>query len=262
VRVETVHGTGNYTFHLNAGMHVINVGYGEPLARADQIFITSDSAFVPGQDSTHPSDITGFTTTPGVGQVALSWTNPPDSDFAGVMIRYRTDGTYPTSNTDGTAVSNGNGGKIPGQPNASGSYIHTGLDSNLTYYYSAFTYDTSWNYSYTTAHASAKPLPPSDQSPVIGEFKAIPSSLNNPGETTTFNVSATDPDGDSLTYTINFGDGTANGSGSQVVHTYETKGTYTAEVTVDDGHGNIVGESLQITVDDVPPAKPTDVTAN
>jgi hypothetical protein len=96
--------------------------------------------------------------------------------------------------------------------------------------------------------------------PIIGSFTTTPSSLNNPGETTTFNVSATDPDGDSLTYTINFGDGTANGSGSQVMHTYETKGNYTAEVTVNDGHGNTVGELLQIIVDDVPPAKPTGVT--
>ena len=93
-------------------------------------------------------------------------------------------------------------------------------------------------------------------------FTADPAMLNNPGETTTFNVSATDPDGDSLTYTIDFGDGTASGSGSQVEHTYEAEGTYTAEVTVDDGNGNTVVKSLQITVDDVPPTKPTGVTAN
>jgi hypothetical protein len=97
-------------------------------------------------------------------KVSLSWTNLTDSDFAGVMIRY------------GTAVPNGNGGEIPGQPIASGSYVHTGLDSNLTYYYSAFSYDTSENYS-DTAHASATPLPSPNQAPVIGEFKAIPSSL-------------------------------------------------------------------------------------
>jgi PKD repeat protein len=111
-----------------------------------------------GDDTIPPGDVSGFTATAGAGQVSLSWTNPTDSDFAGVMIRYRTDGTYPTNYTDGTAVPNGNGGKIPGQPNASGSYVHTGLDYNLTYYYSAFSYDTSGNYS-DTAHASAKPLP-------------------------------------------------------------------------------------------------------
>ena len=74
-----------------------------------------------------------------------------------------------------------------------------------------------------------------------------------------FNVSATDPDGDSLTYTINFGDGTASGIGRKAIHTYMSAGIYTADVTVDDGHGNIVGESLQIAVNDVPPAKPTSV---
>ena len=90
----------------------------------------------------------------------------------------------------------------------------------------------------------------------------MPSSLNNPGETITFNVSATDPDGDSLTYTISFGDGTANGSGSQVVHTYAEQGTYTATATVNDGNGNIVGESLQVTVDDIPPAEPKNVSSD
>ena len=95
----------------------------------------------------------------------------------------------------------------------------------------------------------------------------MPSSLNNPGETITLNVSATDPDGDSLTYTINFGDGTANGSGSQVVHTYEAGAgepphIYTAIVTVSDGHGHSVSQSLQVTVNDIPPAEPTNVSSN
>jgi len=111
------------------------------------------------------------------------------------------------------------------------------------------------SYSFTIAGQS-------NVSPTINSFTGVPSSLDNPGESTTFNVSATDPDGDSLTYTINFGDGTANGSGSQVVHTYEAKGTYTAEVSVDDGHGHSVPETLQITVNDIPPAKPTNVSAN
>ena len=99
-------------------------------------------------------------------------------------------------------------------------------------------------------------------SPTINSFTGVPSSLNNPGETITFNVSATDPDGDSLAYTISFGDGTANGSGSQVVHTYETKGTYTATATVNDGNGHIVGKSLQVPVNDIRPAEPTNVSAN
>ena len=175
------------------------------------------------------------------------------------MIRYRTDGTNPQNKYDGSPIPNGNDGKIAGLPGQNMSYIHTNLDLTKHYYYSVFTYDTSNNYS-QTAYADAQPFSPN--APVIQSFTGVPSSLNNPGETINFNVSATDPDGDSLTYTINFGDGTANGSGSQVVHTYETKGTYTAEVSVDDGHGNIVGESLRVTVNDIPSAEPTNVSAN
>jgi len=146
------------------------------------------------------------------------------------------------------------------------SYVHTNLDPTKHYYYSAFSYDISNNYS-QTAYADAQPLSPNN-APVIQSFTATPSSLNNPGETTTFNVSATDPDGDALTYTISFGDGTANGSGSQVVHTYKAVAgedppyIYTATVTVSDGHGHSVGQSLQVTVNDIPPAEPTNVSSN
>ena len=201
----------------------------------------------------------------GPGRVALSWTNPSDSDFAGVMIRYRTDGTYPASKTDGTPVPNDNGGKINGQPGTSGNFVHIGLDPNKTYYYSAFSYDTAGNYSHT-AHASATPpLPPpapANQAPQISGFTAQPSSLNNPGGEVTFSVQASDPDGDVLSYSIDFGDGTANGTGSQVAHRYMAKGTYTATVTVSDGHDHSVSKTLQVTVNDAVPAKPTNVSAN
>ena len=81
-------------------------------------------------------------------------------------------------------------------------------------------------------------------------------------ETTTFNCSATDPNGDTLTYGISFGDGTASGSNSQVSLTYAAQGTYTATVTVSDGNGKSVGHSLQVTVNDLPPASPKNVSAN
>jgi len=212
-----------------------------------------------GDDTTPPGDVIDFNGVSGHEQITRGWTNPADSDFAGVMIRYRTDGTFPQNTTDGLPIPNGNNGKIAGSPGQSMSYTHINLDSTKSYHYSAFSYDTSNNFS-QTAHAFAQPLPP--DSPVISSFSATPSSLNNPGESTTFNVSATDPDGDPLTYTINFGDGTASESGSQTVHTYATPGTYTATVTVNDGNGNSAGQSLQVTVNDLPPASPKNVSAN
>ena len=172
---------------------------------------------------TAPGDISGFTATSGSGQITLTWTNPTDTDFAGVMIRYRTDGTNPPNKDDGWPIPTGHDGKIAGSPSQNMSYVHTDLDPTKHYYYSAFTYDTSNNYS-QTAYADAQPLSPNN-APVIQSFTGVPSSLNNPGETITLNAFATDPDGDSLTYTINFGDGTASESGNEVVHTYASAGT-------------------------------------
>ncbi len=155
--------------------------------------------FIPdsSSDTTAPDDVANFNATPGFGQIALSWTNPTDTDFACVMIRYRTDGTNPQDKDDGWLIPNGNDGKIAGSPSQNMSYVHSNLDSEKHYFYSAFTYDTSNNYS-QTAHADAQPLPLPSHDPVIENFTADPTTLNNPGETTTFNVSATDPDGDSL----------------------------------------------------------------
>ena len=45
-----------------------------------------------------------------------------------------------------------------------------------------------------------------------------------------------DPDGDSLNYTWNFGDGTT-ASGDKVIHTYKTGGVYKVELKVDDASG-------------------------
>ncbi len=102
-------------------------------------------------DTTAPSDVVGFTAKPRSRMVGLSWTNPSDDDFAGVALRYRTDGIYPVTETDGFPV-----GDFPGTPDEFVKTNHTGLENKVTYYYSAFTYDTHGNYS-RTAHTFATP---------------------------------------------------------------------------------------------------------
>ena len=94
-------------------------------------------------DVNPPSAVTNFKAAGGDAQVALSWTNPTSTDFAGVKILYKTD-NYPTSATDGTAVYTGIGT----------SYTHSGLTNGTKYYYSAFAYDDFPNYS-TKADAAA-----------------------------------------------------------------------------------------------------------
>jgi len=210
-------------------------------------------------DTTPPGDITDLQAAPGPAKVTFTWTNPTDDDFAGVMIRFRTDGTYPQDVNDGNAVPNGNNGKITGSPGESGSYLHDNLDPTKRYYYSFFTYDTSGNYSHTV-HIMVQPLA-TNHAPVISSFTVSPTSINNPYETATFTASATDPDGDTLTYQINFGDGNSS-SGNNVTYTYTQAGQYTATLTVSDGNGGISTKQLTVNVSDLPPSAPTGVTVS
>jgi hypothetical protein len=103
-------------------------------------------------DTTPPGDVTQFTAIPGNTMASLSWTNPTDADFKGVMLRYRTDGVYPASQTDGILAAD-----RPSVAGAKDYFDHQGLSNGVTYNYSAFTYDTSQNYSHT-AHTQATPV--------------------------------------------------------------------------------------------------------
>lgn len=66
--------------------------------------------------------------------------------------------------------------------------------------------------------------------------------------------SSSDPDGDPLSYSWNFGDGTPAESGVSVVHTYQTTGPYTATLTVQDGRGGTGTATRAISVGTPPVA--------
>ncbi|MGD8811315.1 MAG: PQQ-dependent sugar dehydrogenase [Thioalkalispiraceae bacterium] len=87
-------------------------------------------------DTTPPAVVSNFTATAQDQSINLSWNNPGDSDFAGVIIRRSTSGN-PASISDGTEVYNGAGSSI----------TDSGLTNGTTYYYSIFTYDEVPNYS-------------------------------------------------------------------------------------------------------------------
>lgn len=99
-------------------------------------------------DTIPPQDVLGFTATAGNATIRLSWTNPPNPDFLGVIIRYRNDG-FPISSVDGNPVA-----RLTSRPGEKHTYDHTGLTNGLTYYYSIHTYDTSGNIT-NTAKADA-----------------------------------------------------------------------------------------------------------
>lgn len=147
---------------LTAGLHSIELGGREAQTRADRVLLTNDPLFVPTEqavgDVTPPAKVTTFTATPASKQVALSWKNPSDSDFARTIVRYRTDGKYPTSPVDGFLVVD-----KTGAPGSTGSFTHTGLVNGTEYSYSAFALDGSGN---VATRATVKATPKAGLAPV------------------------------------------------------------------------------------------------
>lgn len=87
-------------------------------------------------DTSPPPEVTGFTATPGDGEIHLSWQNPSVSDFAGVQIVRKT-GSAPADRSDGTLIYTGGGT----------TWTDPGLTNETVYYYRIFTFDLDGHYS-------------------------------------------------------------------------------------------------------------------
>ena len=64
-------------------------------------------------------------------------------------------------------------------------------------------------------------------------------------------AASSDPEGDELSFSWEFGDG-GSGSGTTISHVYETVGTYRVVVTADDGNGGLATGEITIHVNDEP----------
>lgn len=76
----------------------------------------------------------------------------------------------------------------------------------------------------------------------------------------TFSNTSSDPDGDSMTYVWDFGDGSSSTTASPT-YDYGSAGTYTVTLTVDDGDLTDIASDSVSTTDPPPPGNPT-VTAD
>ncbi|MBN1160262.1 MAG: PKD domain-containing protein [Candidatus Diapherotrites archaeon] len=77
-------------------------------------------------------------------------------------------------------------------------------------------------------------------------------SIGNP-----INFDGTASTGTGLTYSWDFGDGTAAGTGATPTHTYTTVGTYTATLTVTDSVGGTDSDTATVSISETPNVAPT-----
>jgi hypothetical protein len=98
-------------------------------------------------DITPPPTVSSFKAQGANQQVLLTWTNPASADYVRTVI-VRNSMNQPMSATDGMVVYEGVGN----------AYVDTNVDNNVAYYYAAFTFDHSSNYS-AGVHAKAVAVP-------------------------------------------------------------------------------------------------------
>jgi len=256
------------TFYLDTGL-IDNVTYYYRAWSYDEVRnyaveIATTSTYP--RDTVTPAPVSNFIVNdPGLGiKLELSWTNPPDIDFEATVIRCRTDGIYPTTPYDGVFVSTVT---KPGN-----SYIHTGLTTGTTYYYSVFTRDEVSNYSGPVTSSGYPTLvitPPTISSitPSIGEqgtivtIDTITGTNFQSGATVVLkkigyvNISTYTP------FTVSYSTTLTSGQFDLTVTTNAVIGFWTVRVTnPDGGYGELVN-GFQI-VDTSAPAAVNNLTAS
>ena len=114
---------------------------GNRTSSGDHIFKT-----LAAPDILAPANISNFEAIAGENQITLKWQNPVDPDFQAVRIM-RSENFYPQDPNEGKLVYDGK----------ETSFIDTGLTNEKRYYYTAFSYDFSNNFS-SGAIVSAVPF--------------------------------------------------------------------------------------------------------
>ena len=120
----------------------------------DDVYVTTYTG-----DAAPPGSVTNLQASAGDKRADLSWTKPADSDLAGVILVRRTGQTPNAGPVDGVlyAVGGSLGGGTLVYKGTGTSYANTGLTNGETYYYEAWAYDTSLNYSRMSDSAAAMP---------------------------------------------------------------------------------------------------------
>jgi hypothetical protein len=135
--------SSKYAIHDTFGQDPIGpVAVGIDIQLYDGFWSTLAVAAV---DTEPPMELVEFSALALDEEIYLEWTNPSDADFAGTIIRF-SEVDFPGGPDEGAPVF-GSEGEFPGTPGSEGNYSHVALNNGTTYYYSAFAYDLSRNYS-------------------------------------------------------------------------------------------------------------------
>jgi len=188
----------------------------------------------PAPPINHPPVISGLTVDPSSVDINQSTVitciaTDPDGDTL----------TYNWTKTGGTI--SGSGSAITWTaPSTAGTYTITCTvyDGELT--------DTL---SFTIVVTEPEPI---NHSPSISSLTAVPSGPIGANQSTSITCLATDPDGDTLTYSWAKTGGIISGIGSAIIWTApNTAGTYAITCTVYDGKGGEDSESVNISVSEI-----------
>lgn len=89
----------------------------------------------------------------------------------------------------------------------------------------------------------------------VAVAKANPVSGPTPLGVTFDGSASTDPDGDTLRFSWNFGDGSPSVTGVKPAHTFDTSGKYLVRLTVSDGKGGAGSHTIEISAGNSPIAR-------
>ena len=117
-----------------------------------------------------------------------------------------------------------------------------------------------WYINYTSTIHRLRFVGSGNQPPQITSASATPASGSAP-LVTTLAATATDPNGDAITYSWNFGDATT-GAGASVAHTYSNPGVYSAVVTATAAGQSTLSVPVTVSVGRPPVATITAPVAN
>ena len=195
-------------------------------------------------DNTSPADVTNVKFNRNGDNVAFEWKNPVDSDYAGVKIVYTDDGTEPALDTAGNIVT----GQLFSNVTAPANATSAVLPPDKTYNFSFFTYDSSGNYSHTFKLTI----------PAVS-VSYVPNPVSDPKTEVMFSLDINPECLEAVTYEWNFGDGsdTQTVSTKTVKHSFATSKTYNVTLTLTNQNGSQIIKTIPITVNDLPPSKPT-----